>query len=343
MLFYNIQKIDSAGVSQQTLTYVNPGEFELYQNTIVPPLFSSDTTGPRIINTIGHALIGGGFTEQFTEGLGRTYYSSTLNDEGIEAQSSETLIYYSQLGDRNGTPILSSASLLHYTPLPEECAIWTDVVYSDFPAQNQIGIVEQIQSGNKIGFDGHTYIEMIYRSYNYQNNRFTADSLIGYYRNDTSGKKALFYTSLSNVAFLQYDFNHLCAAPNCLTQVLVGGQLRTQWPDYIEGVGGTKGLVSVKQIDWHPPGTPPPFILTNKGKLTSFCVCNQLLYAPDTLATCSLLTGIEPIQSPTLSFSIAPNPSSSVITVSTGAGILNGTLTITDMAGRVVRTAKMDH
>lgn len=340
-LFYLIRRIDSEGVTQQTLSIANPNDYELYQNMSVQPGFVSDTTGARIKNIITHAYFGGGVTEEFTEGLGRTFYSSNTNDEGYNAQSTEELIYYSISGERNGTPILNSASLLHYTPLPEECAVWTDVIYSDFPAQNQTGIVEQIQSGNKVGYDGHTYVEMIYRSYNYQNNQFTPDSLIGYYRNDTAGKKALFYSSLTNVAFLQYDFNHLCAAPNCLSQVLVGNQLRTQWPGYIEGLGGTKGLVPVKQITWHPPGTPPPFLLTNQGKLTSFCVCNQLLYAPDTLATCSLLTGIDPIQAPILSFVVNPNPANSFIAVSTHANLPNGTVTIADITGRVIRTAKL--
>ncbi len=330
------------------LTRLQEYEINLTQDSVCPLQFSIDTgfsfNGREKNSVTTTSCLNGGATYTFAEGLGMVYKQTSSNSNPqFDAIYTENLIYYSNGIIRWGTPIYNGAQLLHYTPIPEECAVWTGNIYTDYPplTQNHLGITEQIRSGNKIAFNGHAYIEMIYRSYNYTTSIYTPDSLIGYYRNDTANHKALFYQSLPDTAFLEYDFNYVCPAPNCMSQVNVGGNPRTKWPEYIEGVGGTKGLVSVKYYRINLPGSFPGYV-DLAGKLSSLCVCGQLLYGSDSTSNCVLLTGIDPIQSPILSFSIAPNPSSSVITVSTGAGILNGTLTITDMAGRVVRAAKMD-
>lgn len=254
------------------------------------------------------------FDYRFCEGLGEVYRKSGggSSSDGY-SQTIRTLIYYSKGTEHWGTPILTSGSLLHYTPIPEECASWTADIYSDFPwsLPSHLGIREQIRSGSRIGFHGHTYVEMIYRSYDYQDHYFISDSLIGYYRNDTTNKKTLFYKTLSDTSYLEYDFNYLCPAPGCLTQVLVGGQPRTKWAKYIEGVGGVVGLVPVQRMLFQPGGQT----FTWGATYFSFCVCGQILYSTDTTISCEMISSVDELKFGYSSVCLSPNPSTTSFTI----------------------------
>ena len=282
---------------------------------------SSQYNGRRVNESVCSGGLESVYEEnRIVEGLGIVgKYKSYGNPMDGFFNDTTELIYYSKGSETWGTPILNGGHLLHYTPIPEECAVWTNNIYADFPplTQNNLGITEQISSGNKIAFHGHTYVEMIYRSYNYLQHYYTPDSLIGYYRNDTINKKALFYQTLSDTAFKEYDFNYLCPSPNCLSQVSVGGQLRTKWPLYIEGVGGTQGLVTVKKISILLPGGP---FVSLYGSLASFCVCGQRLY-PDDSTACPVVSDILKFEMEDSQFFLSPNPATNQLNITSSVPI----------------------
>jgi hypothetical protein len=271
------------------------------------------------------------FTQAWAEGLG-VVETDTAYEGSCTSTFNHHLIFYSKGSERCGTPILNGAGLRHYTPIPEECAVWTDTIYPQFGYGSLI--VEQIHAGNKITQGGHVYIEMIYRSYNYTTQYYTPDSLLGYYRNDTANEMLLFYRNINNSPFLSYDFNYLCPAPNCISQITIGNQLKTQWPDYIEGVGGSGGLVPVKfnKIYYGPTGTPPYY---KYGKLTSFCVCGQSLYVTGQ-PSCELFSDIREVPVQNINFRISPNPAGTNTTVMVQGTSKSYVVKVTDIMGRAL-------
>jgi hypothetical protein len=300
------------GLQDYGIYYVN----ELY---CLDTTYNMDSTSQYNGRRVNVSVCSGGLESVYEEnrvveglGIARKHQSYGNPMDGFFSYTTE-LLYYSKGNETWGTPILNGGHLIHYTPLPEECAVWSTNIYADFPpgTQNILGITEQISSGNRIAFHGHTYVEMIYRSYNYLQNYYTPDSLIGYYRNDTINKKALFYHTLSDTAFFEYDFNYLCPAPNCISQVLVGGQLRTRWPHYIEGVGGIQGLVRVQKISFQLPGGP---YVTLYGTLSSFCVCGQSLY-PNDSTTCPVVSTISKYEIENPQFELFPTPVTSFVNI----------------------------
>src|ERR1043165_5191474 len=104
-----------------------------YCDTLVG-IDTSHSFNGRTINGISGNCFESSFIYQFVDGLGETFLQQCCGSlsDGSDLHQ-KRLIYYSKGNERWGTQILNGADLLHYTPLPEECAVWTDIIYSDFP------------------------------------------------------------------------------------------------------------------------------------------------------------------------------------------------------------------
>jgi hypothetical protein len=287
------------------------------------PQFSFDSTS--LFNNLASNSVAFNCVGQqawvYVAGLGNVCSTSSFADGGNSTWDSITLIYYSRAGITWGTPyyVANNSNLIHYTPIPEECASW---IYNSSCQFSPI----RITTGNGIAFEGHTYVEMLYSANNYDENP-TVDSLLGYFRNDTLNRRVYLYNALDNTPYLTYDFS-VPAGGNVwnLSQVRVGGQLRTYWNEdcsapiptgYIEGVGGAAGMGVAYPCAHEETNQFFTFPVYDCGQLTCFSVCGQTLY-PDSGADCSFPLAVNEIN-PYEIVNIQPNPADKYLYVEMGA------------------------
>ncbi len=286
---------------------------------------------------------------KFADGLGKIYDYFNCGNHPPDPQCEERteLIYYCKGAEKWGTPyyITSRSYLLQYTPLPEECAIWT----------SQLGTIqEQIRTGNRIEWRGHAYVEMIYSNFNSQTGAYRSDSLIGYFRNDTLNQEVLFSTDVNATPFFYYDYKRaLDGFCTFIDQISVAGSLRTRWgyakfgswhPHftsaplyYVQGIGGLNGLIPVlKEI----VDLQPYYESANFASLTSFCVCGQAIY-PNSSASCALLSAINEFSSEFPSFTLAPNPANGYFTIKTTKELVGSNFIISDVTGKEVSSIQL--
>lgn len=300
------------------------------------------------------------YKRQYSPRLGAIYTMGGFNYPPTDQSTTDTtLIYFHTANAQCGTPytIANNSSALHYTPIPEDCAVWNkEAGYYPYP----YSLYEQIRTGAKHYQSNHTYVELIYRSYDSYLQTFTNDSLVGYFRNDTLGKKVWFLDSLSGSESLLYDFT-LVSGDNItssflpvnytvtLSAISVGGQTLDEWSyrevtpnydiynrNYVEGIGSLQGFLINKF----------PVRLSNYspdiGMLTSFCVCGHTLYPDTASGQCALLTSISNI--PAIGqIHLYPIPSIDQINLSfPDASQYNAKLIVTDLLGQQVYTATID-
>ncbi len=170
----------------------------------------------------------------YGQGLGKVL-SVKSRGENVLYLDSVSLIYYSKDTGSWGTPyyIADSSKLIHFIPIPEECATWTSSLGFNYICSSPV----KITTGSRIPYEGHTYVEMRYSALN-PGNSFTSDSLIGYFRNDTVNAKVYLYSDTGALPFLTYDFSVPAGGfVLYLSQVIVGGQQRTFWDEDCFGGG----------------------------------------------------------------------------------------------------------
>jgi hypothetical protein len=274
-------------------------------------------------------------------------YNGCSDGTGNEYLNNDTLlIYYANPGGSIGTPayIADGRAHMHYIPLPESCAVWNMRSIGPPPANDTL--YEQIRTHNTQSSNNFNYVEMLYRSYSTYTHVYTPDSLIGYFANDTARKLVWFTQSLNSLGTTMYDFSVDNGDANCtgyvtLADDTIGGIIRTHYStvypctynrlyflDYISGIGGTAGLINVKQ------SVNFPFYVST---LTSLCVCGRIIY-PDTSTTaqCNLLAGVSDIFTD-VSISLYPNPATAELHLSLPEMITDKAyLKLTDLLGQEV-------
>lgn len=290
---------------------------------------------------------------QYCTGLGLS--SSVIITEPFEGDDitdSIYIIYHTKADSAWGTPyyIADSSQSVNYIPIPEQCASWvsnscltTSICNVCYPAP------QKVTTGNRIAFMGHTYVELLFTAEE-GNSVFTTDSLIGYFRNDTLNQKAYVYNSWMGVQdalpILIYDFSVPAGGPVIsLSQVEVGGQLRTVWnevnlntylgatPSYIEGVGGVGGIFPFTCQITYVEGYPEYVTST----LTCFSVCGQTLYPYDSTANCGLaaINNVAPI---TPQIKVYPTINNGLFNVEVlNQSLQDAQLLITDVTGRQIK------
>jgi hypothetical protein len=165
---------------------------------------------------------------------------------------------------------------------------------------------------------------MIYRSYNPSNGRFVNDSLLGYFYNDSMAKSVYYVQTILSAPRTLYDFSSTYSSLSCtglydVYQDHIAGRTLAHWTaegdciyqygrycffDYIEGIGGTAGLINVTEWGGH-----------YVSYLTSLCVCGTVIYPDTATKACTLLTSINE-SSEAKSISIYPSPSNSILSIS---------------------------
>jgi hypothetical protein len=310
----------------------------------------------RITNTLNYNNYNTSVADycEFGQGLGVIDTITTLfadeinaNEEILDETLERTLIYYSKGADRYGKPyyVVNGSALPHFTPIPEECAYWN---YST----TDYGQIIQVRTGNQVFLNAHTYVELLYRDY--LNSIVSADTLLGYFRNDTAGRKVYFCQLPGINESVLYDFTLIDSAQITnpmffnltLDTVQIGGIKRTQWSYYwedpsadvtsaltTEGIGALWGIFSSPGVFNQPAnGLPSSF----SARLESFCVCGETLYPDTATGQCSLLTGISNITSGN-SIHLYPNPTTDLLHLSfSDAGAYNTKFIITDILGQDV-------
>ncbi|MCW3126316.1 MAG: hypothetical protein JWO03_1974 [Bacteroidetes bacterium] len=341
---YQRQQLFPSQGGLQYLTYTDLDSSIIHFDTI-GGYYGYQVQGARdslnlITTTCSGSSTDNGFTHTYTEGLGRTYYRRGYGNIADGGGDDDTmLIYYARGGTAHGTPyyLAHGEQYIHYTPLPETCAVWNML---------SGGLQEQIHTGNIISHNGHRYVEMIYRSYDPYNGAFTPDSLLGYFYNDSIARSVYFATSLSGVPRELYNFHSASSGLSCsgffnVNQRLYGGRLLSHWYtdiacdyyyghycsfDYIEGIGGTAGLINVKMFGGR-------YI----GYLTSLCVCGNVIYSTTTTASCALLTGLSDLDEDKPAIHLYPNPTTDILHLSLpDAGKYNRHLTLINLIGQEV-------
>lgn len=293
----------------------------------------------------------GGYTDTVivTAGLGETYYSYYSQGgggSGLNRVSRKLIYYHKTSGASGGVPYyIADGSTIAYVPLPETCASWTKTLANSY--NGAPGIVEEIRTGNRFPKNGHNYVELICRIENYINSRFTRDSLIGYFYNDSLAKTAFFVNDTnSSSPLVLCAFNNLygqqCSSEGYYTidSVLIGNTPRTRWTCYplgvgdpnqtmIAGVGYITGLIQINTI--YSQGYP------EDGELTCFSVCGQTLYPTGATGDCVLLTSIKGIDENAFTLNLFPTLASTYIHIE--ASVSNGLrYNIYDTNGQLVST-----
>jgi hypothetical protein len=311
--------------------------------------FESTTYANIPSNSLNIGCFESGEQFRYTKGLGRTFneqYSvGSIVGYGTNSNSEE-LVYFSNSTMHVGTPynILNGSNQINYIPLPEECAIWTRTVTGTMDGNSTAGtIIEQIHTGNKIYKNGRNLVELICRIENGITNRFTPDSLIGYFYNDTVQRIVVFATDtfLSNSQTI-CSFNYLngqqCSSYGVfnISTTMINGQPRTKWqcsgpggsPNIIAGIGNLNGLIPINNIYTGCCGYSE--------SLSSFCVCGQQLYPTNTTNNCALLTALSDIADDNDDFQLFPNPATSTLNIYINRFSDKNQLTIADITGRVI-------
>lgn len=296
----------------------------------------------RIENNLSNILMCQ-YSYSYAEGLGETRVSYSYGDGLFHSYGKvTTLVYYSKGNEKYGTPYykLTGEEMLGYTPVPEENAEWiSENLY------NKILLVrEHITTLHKVKYAGKYYTPLSYTSYRYLSQHNTTDSLIGYFRNDTINKRVVFTDSLGKYENILYDFNLIngsAISNSCisLSKVAVNQDSLTCWSyinyKYLEGIGGLEGFVRVQHYGYDASNLP------RYGKLICFNVNGQTVY-PSYGSSCSGFTDVESLSDNGPSFSIAPIPSATSVTLLIPAELLNSTLTITDLTGRILLQQKLE-
>ena len=349
-----------------TLVFTNLGQYAFYSDTTCSTLVlspvncyidtNSQYNGRTVNGNIPNCVDLGYQENRFGSGLGKVFYYSANTfeigtQEGGNTVNSDSLIYYAKGSERWGTPYyhVNGQTIDHFTPIPETCAVWSDTVVG----WENIGrsAVEQIRTSNRIPFEGHTYVEMIYSGYHYLDNYFIEDSLIGYFRNDTANRQTLFYNHLSDSSFFAYHFDQLVDGANCISvdTILLNGEKRVRWTygqypfgssylqtlQYIEGIGGLNGLVPVYRPCGYLGGVGASPYVCSFGGLTCFSICGQTIYPNDTTASCPAITVIEELAEKTPGVRLFPTMNDGQFQLDLGAGS-PCLLVVHDILGREV-------
>jgi hypothetical protein len=300
----------------------------------------------RMGDSISMMTLGNESRIKFVQGLGRTfYYSSGGDGSGTDWGTSITsLIYYSRGSEKYGTPyyLLDGETLIHFTPLPEECATWIRTIQKPQVFGGELLAQEKIVTGRRIASGGHTLVEMIYSFIDFSSGASTSDSLIGYFRNDTAAQKVYLYQTLDSLPFYTYDFTRLVGNDiNGIYQLEVGGVSRTIWYGnnifpYAEGIGGLCGLFPVKRYFLNLAGILPQEI---GGYLSCFSVCGNILYPDSTPIGCEFLNSVSDIVNVSCHLNFYPTLVSNKAFLLV-EGNLHGIVSIYDLQGRMLlRTA----
>jgi hypothetical protein len=312
--------------------------------------FSDTLPDGRLYNAIqaNGDLDGSYFKQALGIGMVRyqTGYHYIQDGTGPDMSTSTDLIYYAKGTERSGSPyyIDNGTPLIHYTPIPEDCATWNKI--AAYPP-GMGTFYEQIRTGAKHFLNNHTYVELVYRSYDSYLNQLTMDSLIGFFRNDTAAHQVLYRSTLNASDMLLYDFrltdgDSIGSTHIYLDTLATGGRTYTRWnyaspiytpgqpalgENYLEGIGGMNGFLIVKL----------PFNTYNfVGSLSSFCLCAQSIYPDANAANCSLLTGVANIGDITTAI-LYPNPASDQLYMSfADASQYNVQLILSDILGQTV-------
>lgn len=294
-----------------------------------------------------------GSSYRFTNGLGQTLSGwGHVGYIGYGTVASEReLIYYANGTTHVGTPYIPPPPVQTiYIPLPETCAVWTRSLHGSYNGYLPYGtITEQIRTGGQIQKDGKTYVELICRIRNDITNRYTPDSLIGYFYNNPANLGAFFVTDTNQSPFYALRFTgqpgQQCSFNGyySVSSILLGGVLRTYWacsgPDdcseaKISGIGRLSGLLYINRL-YDSPGHE------TCGTLTSFCVCGQKIYATDSSATCDLISGITALDGTNQQLTIFPNPVSGQLTIN-GNQLKGSAVAITNIAGQPVFKTRIE-
>jgi hypothetical protein len=350
---YIVEHVHSTNSTNDLLDTVSFGNIQLdafFYDTVCPSSFYIDTNSiynGKVLNGNAQNCFESFQSLAYVAGLGQVVNVSGTAYTGSDPVflDSTYLIYYAKGNEHWGTPyyVADGQVILDFTPIPETCATWNDEFYR---------VSEQIKTGNKIIFHGHSYVEMIYTSMDYNSNYFTNDSLIGYFRNDTLGRQTLFYYTLSDSSFFAYNDNQIVNGTLCtqVDRVLLNGQWRTQWtygpgfpfgdPEprtkYIEGIGGLFGLIPVYHIYNVNYG------FYGFGTLTCFSVCGQTIYPSDTSSACPFISEINEITINPITIRLFPTLNNGQFQVDMEDG-LNYTLMITDILGREVLCSQISN
>jgi hypothetical protein len=322
--------------------------------------YSFDTTTyPGIIsNTTAINCFESFANIRHSAGLGRTLYSvgGIANNSNGCVCSSEELVYYSNGTKSCGTPydLLDGSKLIRFTPLPEECAIWTEQVWagSPYPPSSLKSITKQFRTGNKTYKNGHTYVAIICRIQDNLSGHYTPDSLVGYFYNDTLAGTSYYAPDTTvNGTTVMYHTGYLngdgCGGMGMIVidTVLIGGQWRTRWncefpsPYYpsenncvtsiIGGIGYLSGLFPITVLNTY----------STCSSLICFSVCGKNLYGSDTSTTCPLLSDINTdAGAATYDFNVWPNPANQSVHLHSSAEFTGSTITVTDVTGRIITT-----
>jgi len=305
---------------------------------VTAPYFQIDTgslSDGRITNLLSFNNDSNIYNQcQYGEGLGVydtifgsfSYANNSFDPaEYTGGRYDKTLIYFSKGSEQYGTPYYNASgpNLAHFTPIAEECAFWN--YYSDY-----FGGSSQIRTGSKVFLNSHTYIELLYRTY--FNNQLSSDTLIGYFRNDTIGRKVYFTTQPGSAESILYDFtltdsSQIYGSTYYYTisvdTISIGGLSRSKWLEEIVYPGPSadfeyyrymEGIGAINDLFFDPEGQggcPSACVIS----LTSFCVCGQTLYPDTATGQCQLLTGINniPLSS---TIHLYPNPTTDQIHLS---------------------------
>lgn len=230
-----------------------------------------------------------GYDYRYTSGLGNTYAFYWAG--GIPqdySYSSRALIYYSNGVKKLGIPyeVANQSALTEpYLPIPEQCAEWHQrVLVSVNP--NIVGD-ELIRTGPVVSNSGYNWVSLLYSFYNPSNGFKTIDSLIGYFRNDTIGKKVWFCQQINATEKLLYDFSTTKSAIISLSTDTLYGVVRTKWLynygnygsfSIISGIGSTTSFMDVRHNFSMGPNSP--------NGLTCYSVCGQVQYSENNQTVC---------------------------------------------------------
>ena len=333
--------------------------------------FTIDTSWGGILYNQVSGGCDGYNNHRYQEGLGISWSNNgggSSYDPPIFSNT-QSLIYYSKNGVSTGTPyyIANGQALIHFTPIPEQCATWTRQVGHNSPLWGSY--YEQIRTDSIIPFNSHNYVSLLFRSADSYYNTFTTDSLIGYFRNDTLGRKVWFTPTHGSPETILYNFNLMDDSTIggdyvTLSRTTIAGQSKTVWSysdvvynnnpnafpysqiinrGYAEGIGGLQGFVKVKDILhsdtlFYAGAVLATNVLYDEGNLVSFCVCGNTVYPDTPLMSCRLLTGINNI--PSSQIHLYPNPTSDEIHLSVSE--MNGAnyqIILTDILGNKIYTS----
>jgi hypothetical protein len=330
-----------------------------FDTPIAAPYFSIDTfrlNDGRITNKLTYNTNQwpgpGPRYAQYGEGLGMIdtlskvvyFFSQQTGDLLYSGEYHRTLVYFSKGSEQYGIPYFrhDGSDLVHFTPIPEDCAYWN---YTNF----RNGSTSQIRTGNKVYTNNHTYVELLYRSFS--NNILMGDSALGYFRNDTSGKRVYLAHQPGIDDVVLYDFNQLNAAsiggPTYSSWLLdtfnIAGIRRTERVfNYLDPFGGTATATTIEGIGaeyglFSHPGYCSQIC---DPRLTSFCVCGSTIYPYSATGPCRLLTEVEDVSVSQSVIHLYPNPTSDIVHLSfSESNQDHATLILNNLIGQQVYTS----